>query len=338
MNIEWDSLGFGLTPVDFMYVATAQANGPWSAGEIKPFGDIAFSPAAGVLNYGQGIFEGMKASRTQDGEIVLFRPDCNAKRFYAGAERLCMPPVPDDQFIAAVNAVVKANADYVPPYGKGSLYIRPCLWGSGPILGVGPAPSYHFVIYVSPVGPYYKHGLKPIRVLVDEHYHRAAPMGIGHVKSISNYAGTLLSIREAKAAGYDACVYLDARHSRYIEEVGTANFFCVKDNILLTPKLGTILPGITRDSILHLARAQGYRVEETDISLDDIKTATELFCCGTAAVITPIGLLAGADGRVIFENHQIGTMTKSFYEELTAIQQKHIKGPTGWVVPVDLLR
>ncbi len=334
---DWDSLGFALNPTAHMFVAeTDSTQGAWPAGSLRPFGDLTISPAAGVLNYGQGIFEGLKAMRNQQGEILLFRPWENAKRFQQGAESLCMPAVPMDYFLQAITAVVKANHQFVPPYGKGSLYLRPCLWGTGEILGVGPAPAYTFVVYASPVGAYYKQGLKPIRVLVSDDYHRAAPLGVGHVKCIGNYAGTLLSLKAAKAQGYEGCVYLDAKHSRYVEEVGTANFFCIQDGVLYTPKLGSILPGITRDSIIHLAKTEFQMpVQEIDIPVEQVQRADEAFCVGTAAVVTPIGAIAYRDQITTFQGGAVGPLTQRFYARLTAIQQGDAPDPFAWVMKVD---
>lgn len=330
--LNWDSLGFSLNPTAQMFVAETSLTADWSAGALRPYGNLSISPAAGVLNYGQGIFEGLKACRSKQGDVLLFRPWENAKRFYQGAVRLCMPPVPEDYFVNAIETVVRANRDYIPPYGKGSLYLRPCLWGTGEILGVGPAPSYTFVVYASPVGAYYKQGLKPIRVLVSDDFHRAAPLGVGHVKCIGNYAGTLLSLKSAKAQGYEGCLYLDAKYGRYVEEVGTANFFCVKDGVLYTPKLGSILPGITRDSIMTLAAAElGLRVEATDISIEQALAAEEVFCVGTAAVVTPIGALAYQGKVTQFQQGKVGPITTELYTRLTAIQQGDAVDPFQWV-------
>ena len=216
-------------------------------GKLQPYGDIPMSPAAGVLNYGQGLFEGMKAFRTSKNRIVFFRPEENARRMQRGADRLKMPPVPESIFVDAVEQVVAANNHWVPPTGKGAMYVRPLLMGSGPVLGVSPAPSYTFLIYVTPVGPYFKGGMNAIDLLISEHHHRAAPGGSGGVKAIGNYAPGMKPSKEAKALGYAEVIYLDAETHTSIEEVGAANFFCVKDNVLYTPSLtGTILPGITR--------------------------------------------------------------------------------------------
>lgn len=334
--LDWDKFGFNLTPTKTMFVAKSTPDMSWPEGNFVPYGDIPISPAAGVLNYGQGIFEGMKALRTQKNEIVLFRPTSNAKRFAEGADRLCMPVVPTSYFVSAIKRVVYENRDYIPPYKKGSLYIRPCLWGTGAVLGIAPAPEYTFLIYTSPVGAYYKSGLKTIKILISDAYHRAASKGTGHVKAIGNYAGTLAFLQQAKAQGFQGCLYLDSNHSKYIEEVGSANFFCVIDNKLYTPKLGSILPGITRDSVIRIARELlNIEVIEKDISVEEVVAATECFCVGTAAVITPIGSLTYMQKETIYNNNEIGLLTQQIYNILTGIQLAELPDPFGWVKTVS---
>lgn len=331
-KIDWDKLSFAFTPTDFMYINTCEAEGPWGTGEIIPFGDIKISPAAGVLNYGQGLFEGLKALRTKENEIVLFRPQANGERLIDGAKRLLMPPFPAEKFVEAIKNVVKKNHDYVPPYGKGSLYLRPCLWGTGPILGVAPATSYTFLIFACPVGPYYKSGLQPVKFKITPDFHRAAPHGVGHVKFIGNYSGGLQVSRAAKKEGYSGCIFLDAREDKYIEEVETSNFFCVVDGKLLTPQLGSILPGVTRDSIIRLAREKlGLEVVEKNISVLEAQKASECFCSGTAAVITPIGGIHYQGKETTFNNFEVGPVTNKIYNLLTKIQLKEIDDDFGWV-------
>lgn len=333
--INWDNLGFALNPGREMFVSVCRAGGEWDGGTYRPFGDISISPAAAVLNYGQGLFEGMKCQRTKDGRLLLFRPLDNGKRLASGARRLCMPEFPPERFVEAVRETVKRNADYVPPYGKGSLYIRPCLWGTGAVLGVQPAPEYTLVIYVSPVGPYFKTGFRPGKFIFMRDYHRSAPKGTGHVKAIGNYAATLYPAKLIKAQGYNDCIYLDAREDKYIEEVGSANFFCIKGKTLCTPALGSILPGITRESVLTLAReVLGLEVRETSISVEDALAADEAFCTGTATVISPIGTLV-LDGReVVFQGGEVGLVTRKLYDLLTRIQVGEEKDSWGWIVPV----
>ena len=336
-DIDWDKLTFSLTPTDTMYVATTTAEDPWMPGDLRPYGNISISPAAGVLNYGQGLFEGMKAYRTAKDRVVFFRPDENARRMQRGADRLKMPPVPESIFIDAVEQVVQANIDYLPPMGRGAMYVRPLLMGSGPVLGVAPAPSYSFMIYVTPVGPYFKGGMKAIDLLISNEFHRAAPGGSGGVKAIGNYAPGMMPSRIAKSKGYAEVIYLDARTSTYIEEVGAANFFCVKDNVLYTPELtGTILPGITRASIIALARHLGYDVHEEKVSAEFAMSADEAFCCGTAAVISPIGSITHDDKKVTYGDGTPGIMTTTLYEMLTGIQNEKQEDIFGWLHEVPL--
>ncbi|MBL6890255.1 MAG: branched-chain amino acid aminotransferase [Candidatus Poseidoniaceae archaeon] len=336
-DIDWDKLTFSLTPTDTMYVATTTAEDPWMPGDLRPYGNISISPAAGVLNYGQGLFEGMKAYRTAKDRVVFFRPDENARRMQRGADRLKMPPVPESIFIDAVEQVVQANIDYLPPMGRGAMYVRPLLMGSGPVLGVAPAPSYSFMIYVTPVGPYFKGGMKAIDLLISNEFHRAAPGGSGGVKAIGNYAPGMMPSRIAKSKGYAEVIYLDARTSTYIEEVGAANFFCVKDNVLYTPELtGTILPGITRASIIALARHLGYDVHEEKVSAEFAMSADEAFCCGTAAVISPIGSITHDDKKVTYGDGTPGIMTTTLYDMLTGIQNEKEEDIFGWLHEVPL--
>ena len=336
-DIDWDKLTFSLTPTDTMYVATTTAEDPWMPGDLRPYGNISISPAAGLLNYGQGLFEGMKAYRTAKDRVVFFRPDENARRMQRGADRLKMPPVPESIFIDAVEQVVQANIDYLPPMGRGAMYVRPLLMGSGPVLGVAPAPSYSFMIYVTPVGPYFKGGMKAIDLLISNEFHRAAPGGAGGVKAIGNYAPGMMPSRIAKSKGYAEVIYLDARTSTYIEEVGAANFFCVKDNVLYTPELtGTILPGITRASIIALARHLGYDVHEEKVSAEFAMSADEAFCCGTAAVISPIGSITHDDKKVTYGDGTPGIMTTTLYDMLTGIQNEKQEDIFGWLHEVPL--
>ena len=336
-DIDWDKLTFSLTPTDTMYVSKTTAEDPWMPGDLRPYGNIEISPAAGVLNYGQGLFEGMKAYRTAKDRVVFFRPDENARRMQRGADRLKMPPVPESIFIDAVEQVVQANIDYLPPMGRGAMYVRPLLMGSGPVLGVAPAPSYSFMVYVTPVGPYFKGGMKAIDLLISDEFHRAAPGGSGGVKAIGNYAPGMMPSRIAKSKGYAEVIYLDARTSTYIEEVGAANFFCVKDNVLYTPELtGTILPGITRASIIALARHLGYDVHEEKVSAEFAMSADEAFCCGTAAVISPIGSITHEDRKVTYGDGSPGIMTTTLYDMLTGIQNEKEEDIFGWLHEVPL--
>ncbi|MEE9165861.1 MAG: branched-chain amino acid aminotransferase [Candidatus Neomarinimicrobiota bacterium] len=334
-EIDWENLTFSITPTHSMYLARCNEGESWKPGKLVPFGDISLSPAAGVLNYGQGIFEGTKAFRTVKGRIALFRPDRNAKRFRESAERLCIPPVPEDMFLNAVVETVRDNEEFVPPPDKGSLYVRPCIWGTGPVLGVKPAPSYTFLIYVSPVGPYFKGGMKCLHLKVTRLFHRAAPRGTGNAKAIGNYAASLYPLKLAKERGFDEVIYLNAGDENLVEEVGSANLFALKDGTLRTPRLGgSILPGVTRASVIELARDMlSLKVEETDVTVSDVLEADEVFCTGTAAVITPIGEITTDDAyRVIDE--EIGEVTQELYDILTGIQRERREDPYDWVYPI----
>lgn len=330
--IDWDNLTFSITPTKEMAISKCSIDGKWTPVEYIPYGNISISPAAGILNYGQGLFEGLKALRTKNNEVVLFRPIENAKRMEAGCKRLCMPIFPSEEFVKTIKELVKRNIDYLPPYKKGSLYIRPLIMGTGAILGVAPAPEYTFLTYVSPVGPYFKGGMTLIKLEIIDDYHRAAPNGTGGVKAASNYVSGMLPSKRAKERGYSEVIFLDAKHCRYIEEVGAANFFCVINDILTTPRLtGTILPGITRDSIITIAKDKlNLKVEERDIDYKEVSNASEAFCCGTGAVISPIGSIAYKN-EVMFNKNQVGEITKTLYDLLTKIQRKEEEDPYGWV-------
>mmetsp|Transcript_11820 Transcript_11820/g.29913 ORF Transcript_11820/g.29913 Transcript_11820/m.29913 type:complete len:419 (-) Transcript_11820:183-1439(-) len=336
-NVDWDELGFGLDDVaPMMYVATWTAEGGWS-GELKPYGMLDMFPAAQVLNYGQSIFEGMKARRADDGTIVLFRPDKNAERFQAGADRLCMPQVPMDMFVASVKSLVEANSDYVPPGDKGSLYIRPLLMGTGPILGLGPAPSYTFCIFAAAVGAYFKGGqLSPIDLLVETRFHRAAPGGMGGTKAAGNYSPVLVTQLAAKKEGYSDVLYLDAKSDNYLEEVSSCNIFVVKGKTISTPGLeGTILPGVTRCSVIELAKAKGYMVEERPVSISEAMEADEVFTTGTAVVLCAVGSLTYKGEKKQFGTPGEPTSTAlELYESLTGLQDMRLPDPDNWVVPV----
>lgn len=338
-EVDWDSLGFGLSRVGAtMWMASCDAtSGKWSTGELQPYGPLPMYPSAQALNYGQAVFEGMKAQRTAKDRIVLFRPDANADRMIEGAKRLSMVPPPKELFLEAVTKVVEANADWVPPQGKGSLYLRPLLIGSGPILGLGPAPAYTLVVYCASVGAYFKGGqLTPIDLIVEEHFHRAAPGGMGGTKCAGNYSPVLVTQLAAKKDGYSDVVYLDAKTDTYLEEVSSCNIFVVKGKTIRTPPLkGTILPGVTRRSIIELARSRGYTVEEEPVSVTEAMEADEIFTTGTAVVVSPVGSLTYQGERRQFgEPGQPSPVALELYDQLTGLQQERYPDPFGWVYPV----
>ncbi|KAK9807059.1 hypothetical protein WJX72_012278 [[Myrmecia] bisecta] len=337
-ELDWESLGFGLNHVaPTMFEATFEPEHGWQPGSLRPYGPMQLLPSAQVLNYGQSIFEGMKAQRSAKGRVVLFRPDMNAKRMQAGAQRMSMPTVPEDVFVEAVKQTLRANLDYVPPQGKGSLYMRPMLMGTGPILGLGPAPSYTFLVYAAAVGAYFKGGqLTPIDLIVEEHFHRSAPGGMGGTKAAGNYSPVLVTQLAAKTQGYADVVYLDAKTDTYLEEVSSCNIFTVKGKTIKTPPLqGTILPGVTRRSVLDLAQRRGYTVEEVPVSITEAMEADEVFTSGTAVVVCSVGSMTYKGQRKQYnEAGKPGPVALEIYEALTSLQQEKAEDPFGWVVPV----
>ncbi|EYU44528.1 hypothetical protein ABFS82_08G061700 [Erythranthe guttata] len=332
-DIDWDNLGFGLMPTDYMYTMKCSQGETFSKGELIRFGNIELSPSAGVLNYGQGLFEGLKAYRKHDGNILLFRPEENGQRLRLGAERMCMPAPTVDQFVEAVKATVLANERWIPPPGKGSLYIRPLLMGSGAVLGLAPSPEYTFLIYVSPVGNYFKEGLAPINLIVETEIHRATPGGTGGVKTIGNYAAVLQAQSAAKAKGYSDVLYLDSINKKYLEEVSSCNVFVVKGNVISTPAIkGTILPGITRKSILDVALSQGFQVEERHVAVEELLDADEVFCTGTAVVVSPVGSITYLGKRVSYGSEGVGRVSQQLYSALTSLQMGLTEDKMGWIV------
>ena len=338
IEIDFYNLQFAFTETKTMWVSDYK-DGKWSEGKLMPFGPFEINPGACVLNYGQGIFEGMKALRAQNGDITLFRPEENGKRINESADRMLIPNYDVDKFVEAVTQVVKENEAYIPPYDSGgALYIRPLLIGNGPILGVSPAEEYKFIIFTVPVGPYFPEGFKCIDLEISKKYTRAAPGGTGYAKTCCNYAGTMKPAKETKAKGFAQIIYLDAANMESIDEVGTANFFAIINGKLATPRLtGTILPGITRKSVLEIAKTKlGMEVEERDISYKKLfeDSCTEAFCTGTAAVITPIGSVALEDKKKIWNNGEPGEITVKLYKLLTGIQRLEIEDDFGWVVKI----
>ncbi|KAL9450182.1 hypothetical protein AB3S75_012001 [Citrus x aurantiifolia] len=333
-DLDWDNLGFSIKPADYMYTMKCSKHENFKQGQLGRYANIELSPSAAVLNYGQGVYEGTKAYRTEDGRILLFRPDLNASRMKIGAERMCMPSPSVDQFVDAVKQIALANKRWVPPPGKGTLYIRPLLIGSGPVLGLGPAPEYTFLAYASPVGNYFKEGSAPLNLYIEEEFVRAAPGGAGGVKAISNYAPVLKALIRAKSRGFSDVLYLDSVNRKNVEEVSSCNIFVVKGNVISTPATnGTILEGITRRSVIEIARDYGYQVEERVIPVDELINADQVFCTGTAVVVAPVGSITYQNKRVEFK-----TGSRSVYQELystlVGIQTGVIEDKKGWTVEV----
>ncbi|KAI4321077.1 hypothetical protein MLD38_034498 [Melastoma candidum] len=387
-DVDWDKLGFGLVPTDYMYVMKCAKGSAFERGGISPYGNIELSPSAGVLNYGQvimtwkfagsdalkmahcwdfgwkqGLFEGLKAHRTENGSLLLFQPEQNAIRMRYGAERMCMPSPTVDQFLNAVKQTALANKRGVPPPGRGSLYIRPLLVGSGPILGLGPSPEYTFLIYASPVRNYFKARTAPLNLYVEDEFDRASRGGTGGIKTISNYAPVLKALTRAKERGFSDVLYLDSVGRRNIEEVSSCNIFMLKGNVLSTPATkGTILSGVTRRSILELSRDLGYEVEERAIPVEELLEADEVFCTGTAVVVASVGSITYQDRRCVrgvfmrnlglldeFSLHSYikrwkhrvefrtgGRMAcRELYDALVGIQTGEMEDKHGWVMEID---
>ena len=333
-NIDWENIGFGYIQTDKRFVANYK-NGAWDEGTLTDDANIVLNECAGVLQYAQTCFEGMKAYTTEDGHIVTFRPDLNAKRMEDSARRLEMPVFPQDKFVEAIVKTVEANEAYVPPYGSGAtLYIRPYMFGSSPVIGVKPAEEYQFRILTTPVGPYFKGGVKPLTIRVSD-FDRAAPHGTGHIKAGLNYAMSLHAIVTAHEEGYAENMYLDAATRTKVEETGGANFiFVTKDNKVVTPKSNSILPSITRRSLMVVAKDYlGLEVEEREVYLDEVKDFAECGLCGTAAVISPVGKIVDHGKEICFPSgmQEMGPITKKLYETLSGIQMGRIEAPEGWI-------
>ncbi len=333
-DIDWSDLGFGYVKTDKRYVSFYK-DGAWDQGALTGDDMITMSECAGVLQYAQTIFEGLKAYTAEDGRIVTFRPDMNAERMINSAKRLEMPVFPKERFIDAVEQVVRANADWVPPYGSGAtLYIRPYMFGQNPVIGVKPADEYQFRTFVTPVGPYFKGGAKPITIKVSD-FDRAAPHGTGNVKAGLNYAMSLHAIVTAHAEGFDENVYLDPGTRTKIEETGGANvLFVDKDGNIVTPKSDSILPSITRRSLVAVAKDYlGLTVTEREVFLDEIGEFAECGLCGTAAVISPVGCINDHGKEIMFASgrEEMGPVTKKLYDTLTGIQMGHLPDKEGWV-------
>lgn len=337
-DIDWSNLGFGYVKTDKRFVANFK-DGAWDEGVLTEDANVVISECAGVLQYAQTCFEGMKAYTTEDGKIVVFRPDLNAQRMEDSCKRLEMPVFPKDRFVDAVARTVQANAAYVPPFGTGAtLYIRPYMFGSNPVIGVKPADEYQFRVFTTPVGPYFKGGVKPLTIRVCD-FDRAAPHGTGHIKAGLNYAMSLYAITDAHRQGFDENMYLDAATRTYVEETGGANFlFVTKDGKVVTPKSDTILPSITRRSLLTVAKDYfGLEVEERKVHKDELKDFAECGLCGTAAVISPVGKVVDHGTEICFPSGmtEMGPVTKKLYDTLTGIQMGRLEAPKGWIYTIE---
>jgi len=332
-NIDWGNLSFGYVQTDYRYVVNFK-DGAWEEGGLTTDANITMNECAGVLQYAQTCFEGMKAYTTEDGKIVCFRPDLNAARMADSCRRLKMPVLPEEKFLEAIVETVRANSAWVPPFGSGaSLYLRPYMFGSNPVIGVKPATEYQFRVFATPVGPYFKGGVRPLTVRISD-FDRAAPRGTGHVKAGLNYAMSLYAIVDAHEQGYDENIYLDSATRTCIEETGGANVIFIKGNTLVTPKSDTILPSITRRSLLHVAKEYlGMEVEEREVKLTEIGDFEECGLCGTAAVISPVGKIV--DHGTEYTYAGFGPKIQKLYDTLTGIQMGRIEAPEGWITVIE---
>ena len=333
-DLDWGNIGFNYRITDYRYISNYK-DGKWDDGELSTDSNVTINESAGILQYCQEVFEGLKAYRTKEGHIVTFRPDLNAKRMYDSAKRLEMPPFPEERFLEAVDKVVLANEAWVPPFGSGAtLYIRPYMFASSPVIGVKPAAEYQFRMFTTPVGPYFKGGAKPITITVSD-FDRAAPRGTGHIKAGLNYAMSIHPLMEAHRNGFDENMYLDAATRTYVEETGGANFiFITKDKKVVTPKSNSILPSITRRSLLYVAEHYlGLKTEERPVAFDEIKDFAEVGLCGTAAVISPVGRICRGETVINIPSGMegMGEITKKLYDTLTGIQMGELEAPEGWI-------
>ena len=337
-NIDWSNLGFGYVRTDKRYVSNYK-NGAWDEGVLTEDSDIVLNECACVLQYAQTIFEGLKAYTTEQGRIVAFRPDLNAERMESSAKRLEMPVFPRERFVEAITRVVAANTAYVPPYGSGAtLYLRPYMFGSNSVIGVKPAAEYQFRVFCTPVGPYFKGGAKPLTIRVSD-FDRAAPHGTGNIKAGLNYAMSLHAIVSAHEEGYDENMYLDPGTRSRVEETGGANFlFVTMDGGVVTPKSDSILPSITRRSLVYVAKEYlGLKVEEREVLLSEVEDFAECGLCGTAAVISPVGKIVDHGREICLPSgmDEMGPVTRKLYDTLTGIQMGRIEAPEGWIHVIE---
>jgi branched-chain amino acid aminotransferase len=332
------ALSFGRIFTDRMFLVEWKISEGWVDARIQPYAPFVLDPSALVFHYAQEIFEGLKAYKWEDGSIALFRPEINAHRFNLSAERLCIPEVPEDLFLEGISQLVRLEKDWVPGSEGTSLYIRPAIIAVEPVLGVKPSDHYYFFVILSPVGAYYAAGFNPINILVEDYYVRAVAGGTGEAKTGGNYAASLKSAQIAKKKGFDQVLWLDGCHKKYIEEVGSMNMFFVYDDVVVTaPLSGSILKGVTRDSVMKLAETMGFRIEERQIAIDELVAdiragkVQEAFGSGTAAVITPVGVLGYKDESFTIGNGGVGNLTQKLYDTLTGIQYGKIPDTFGWV-------
>lgn len=337
--LDWANLEFGYHQTDYNIRYTWR-DGAWGKAVLTQDESISLHMAATCLHYGQECFEGLKAFETKSGEVVVFRVDENAKRFARSCKKIVMEPVPEETFIEAVFRAVNANRKYVPPYGTGaSLYIRPLMIGTGPQVGVKPAEEYMFIVFVTPVGPYFKTGFKPVNLIVEEEVDRAAPLGVGDVKVGGNYAAGLRATMRARQKGFTEVLYLDAKHKRYVDESGPANFYGItQDDQYVTPESESILPSITNRSVITLAEEMGLRPQWRPIEVEELFELKEAGCCGTAAVITPVGSITYRGRKIVYsKDGKAGRYSTELYEKLTAIQVGDAPDHFEWVrrIPED---
>lgn len=335
-QIDWSKLGFGYSDTN-CHIRYIWRDGKWDEGELVKENTITMHIGASCLHYGQACFEGMKAFRCKDGKIRIFRPDENGKRMYRTAERTCMPPLPVETFIDAARRVIKANEEFVPPYGTGgSLYIRPLMIGTGPQIGVAPAKEYTFLMMVMPVGAYYKGGLKPVRAVILDQYDRAAPQGMGDVKVAGNYAASLFAHESAKKAGWPVELYLDAKTHTLVEEFATSNFLGIKeDGTYVTPDSKSVLPSVTNMSLKQLAKDMGMKVEVRPIPFEEIATFKEVAACGTAVVVTPVWEITRGDRVIkISDPDTCGPTLQKLYDKVQGIQYGVLPDEHNWCFEV----
>lgn len=336
-----DTLRFGEVFTDHMFMMEYTPEKGWHNGRIQPYAPLQIDPAAAVFHYAQEMFEGLKAYKSNDGRVLLFRPDMNAKRTTSTNERMCIPHIDEELFVEAIKAVVDVDKEWIPKKKDTSLYIRPFIIANEPFLGVRPAEHYLFMIILSPVGPYYEGGLAPTKIYVENEFVRATPGGTGFAKIGGNYAAGLKSQEKAHESGYEQVLWLDGVERKYVEEIGTSNaFFMIGDEVITAPLLGTILPGITRDSVINLLKQWGMKVSERRMTIDEVFEAgksgklVEMFATGTAAVISPVGELSWKGEKILINNGEIGKISQKLYDELHGLQIGEVEDKLGWTVEV----